>query len=149
MIRSFLICLVLAIAPPALAGSLSRQIAAVEAATDRYRDIRVAQADGWRRATGHVNLMGEHWVPGDGDPDYTRGDVLDFTRPSNLLYAEIGGRTELVAAAFVVRIGPGDPHPDGFAGFQDLWHVYNVDQVLDAQCDVRPFLSALGDWWVA
>ncbi|MEM7489393.1 MAG: hypothetical protein AAF390_09750 [Pseudomonadota bacterium] len=147
MIR-LLAALFLTLAAPAAADTLSRQIATLEAATERYRDIRVARAEGWRRATGHVNLMGEHWVPGDNDPDYRRGDDLDFARPSNLLYAEIDGRMELVSAAFVVRIGPGDPHPDGFAGFQDLWHVHNVDEVLAAQCEVRPFLSALGEWWV-
>ena len=138
----------LLLSAPAAQAGLNEEVATVRAAVERFRDIRVAEREGWKPVTDHVNLMGEHWQRADNVPDYTRGERIDFTRPSNLLYAEMGGRMELISVAFVVRIGANDPLPDGFTGFQDLWHVHNVDQVLATQREVRPLLSALGRGWV-
>ncbi|MEM9796470.1 MAG: hypothetical protein AAF919_08270 [Pseudomonadota bacterium] len=136
------------LAGPLNAETLDAQLARLTASVERFQDISIARAEGWRRVTGHVNLMGEHWARRDNLPDYTRGDAIDFAQPSNLLYAEVDGRMELISAAFVVRIGPGDPHPDGFTGFRDLWHVHNIDEILDSQCSVRPFLARVGRSWV-
>lgn len=114
------------LAQPAVAEnwrrSVQNEIAAVARAVDRFRDIRNAQAEGWRRTTGHVPLMGEHWAQRDG-VDYVIGDALDLSKPSNLIYADIGGRKELVAVAYVIRIGPNDPLPGRFSGPADVWHV--------------------------
>ena len=105
----------LVLSAPAAQAGLNEEVATVRAAVERFRDIRVAEGEGWKPVTDHVNLMGEHWQRADKVPDYTRGERIDFTRPSNLLYAEMGGRMELVSVAFVVRIGANDPLPDDFS----------------------------------
>lgn len=128
--------------------SVQNEIAAIERAVAPYRDIRQARTDGWRRSTGHVPLMGEHWARRDG-VDYVVGDVLDLRRPSNLIYADIGSRMELVAVSYVVRIGPNDPMPGGFSGPADVWHVHNLDQILAALGEKRPLIARLGSRWVS
>ena len=128
--------------------AVQKQIAAIERAVAPYRDIRQARADGWRRTTAHVPLMGEHWARRHG-VDYVVGDTLDLHRPSNLIYAEIGGRMELIAVSYVVRIGPDDPMPRGFSGPADVWHVHNLDQILAALGEKRPLIARLGSRWVA
>ncbi|MEM9011384.1 MAG: hypothetical protein AAGE18_09160 [Pseudomonadota bacterium] len=129
-------------------AALQAQITEVHAAVAPYRDVAAARAAGWRRTTAHVPLMGEHWSKRRAEPDYVDGQPIDFTQPSNLIYAEIGGRRELVAVAYVVRIGPNDPLPEGFQGAEDLWHVHNLDQILAAVGEVRPFVARLGRSWV-
>ncbi|MEO1638217.1 MAG: hypothetical protein AAFU41_03085 [Pseudomonadota bacterium] len=153
MSRLFRLLTVLGLmAQPALADSwqqdVQNEIAAIERAVAPYRDIRNARADGWRRTTGHVPLMGEHWARRDGI-DYVQGDALDLRRPSNLMYAEIDGRIELIAVAYVVRIGPNDPLPGGFSGPADVWHVHNLDQILAGLGEQRPLLARLGARWVS
>ncbi|MFL4470081.1 hypothetical protein ACERZ8_09460 [Tateyamaria armeniaca] len=124
------------------------EVAAIEDAVAPYRDIRQAQAKGWRRTTSHVPLMGEHWTRRDG-VDYVIGDALDLRRPSNLIYADLGGRMELIAVSYVVRIGPNDPMPEGFSGPADVWHVHNLDQILAALGEKRPLVAGLGSRWVS
>src|SRR5688572_7710343 len=65
-----------------------RQLAAVERATARYKDIEVAKRDGYVRfGRSEQALMGEHWY---------RKDLvtapLDLERPSTLQYAAIDGK---------------------------------------------------------
>ena len=128
--------------------SLQNEIASVERAVAPYRDIQVARAEGWRRTTGHVPLMGEHWAQRDG-VDYAAEDALDLRNPSNLIYADIDGQKELIAVAYVVRIGPDDPLPGGFSGPADVWHVHNLDQILAALGERRPLIARLGSRWVS
>ncbi|MEM8822729.1 MAG: hypothetical protein AAGF30_03880, partial [Pseudomonadota bacterium] len=120
----FLVAVLGLLAEPTLAQLWQQearaQIATIEQAVAPYRNIRNARADGWRRSTGHVPLMGEHWSQRNG-VDYVVGDRLDLTQPSNLIYAEINGRRELIAVSYVVRIGAADPMPEGFAGPADVW----------------------------
>lgn len=128
--------------------SMRNEIAAIERYVAPYRDIRQARADGWRRTAAHVPLMGEHWAQ-RGGIDYVVGDALDLRKPSNLIYTEIGGRMELIAVAYIVRIGPNDPMPGGFSGPADVWHVHNLDQILAALGERRPLLARLGSRWIS
>lgn len=148
-----LIALVLSLlAQPAYTNSwqqsVENEIAAIERAVAPYRNIRRARAEGWRRSTGHVPLMGEHWARRDG-VDYVADDALDLRKPSNLIYADIGGRMELIAVSYVVRIGANDPMPEGFSGPADVWHVHNLDQILAALGEKRPLIARLGARWVS
>lgn len=116
----------------------------------RYRDVRVAQADGWEPSpVGREDapLMGEHWVR-KGAPEYEPGEPLDFTEPSNLQYAWINGRRELVGVSYVVRIAPGDPLPEGFAGDADQWHVHDVERAVAAATEGRWLLRLLANGWL-
>ncbi|MEM6466294.1 MAG: hypothetical protein AAF679_07300 [Pseudomonadota bacterium] len=129
-------------------SALRAELRSLHAAVAPFRDISVAKAQGWRRSTKHVPLMGEHWSQRDG-VDYVQGDALNLHRPSNLIYAKIGGRHRLVAVSYVVRIGPNDPLPEGFSGPLDVWHVHNLDQILTALGQTRPLLARLGANWLS
>ena len=123
--------------------TLSRSVA-------RYRDVRAAEADGWEPSPlGKEDspLMGEHWIR-KGAREYAPGEPLDFTEPSNLQYAWIGGKRELVGVSYVVRIAPGDPVPEGFSGSADRWHVHDVERALRAATEDRPLLRWLANAWI-
>ncbi len=142
-----------AMAQPPAAGldQLSRaakdQVAQVAAATERYRDASLLQKEGWKRFGGDEPLMGEHWSHPAG-PDYVAGKPIDFTRPSNLMYTQIGGKKVLVGVAFVVRLDADDPLPPGFDGAHDHWHVHDIDKALKAALDERPVLGWLANAWL-
>lgn len=96
---------------------------------------------------GEEPLMGGHYYPPDG-PDYVHGDELDFSRPNNLIYATIDGEKVLTGVAFVVRIGEGEPVPEGFAGDADRWHVHDFVAALEAALEERPILRWFANWWL-
>jgi hypothetical protein len=126
------------------------QIAAVRAAIARYQDFEVAKREGWKKFGGDAPLMGEHWfLPKErGGVDYVHGDRLDWSRPSNLMYTEIGGRRVLTGVSFNVRLGPGEPVPEGFAGRADEWHVHDFEQAIAAGLQDRPVLRWLVNGWI-
>lgn len=136
----------LAGASGAPAASLDEQVAAARAAAAPFWDYRVARDAGWRPFGGDEPLMGQHWYHPDG-PDYVSGGPFDPARPSNLMYARIGGTMQLVALSYNVRIAPGEPVPDGFSGSRDAWHAHDFDAALDAALQDRPLLGWLAQGW--
>lgn len=76
------------------------------------------------------------------------GDTRNLSRPSNLMYANMGGAMELLAVAYVVRLGPDDALPEGFSGPADVWHVHNPDQSLQALGGERLLLARIGSRWI-
>lgn len=138
-----ILAMCLSIATPASAGLKNEISAAFETARD-YTNIRTAKREGWRPFGGEAPLMGRHYSHPNG-PDYRTGDRIDFSRPSNLVYATIGGKTALVALAYVVRQRPGDPLPRGFTGAGDIWHVHNGDRFLAAVRETRPVIGSMID----
>lgn len=138
---AFLIALFTGLASPLWAG-LQQEVQAAFAAAQAYADIRTAKRAGWRPFGGEAPLMGRHYSHPDG-PDYKTGDRIDFSKPSNLVYATIDGKTALVALAYVVRQRPGDPLPRGFSGAKDIWHVHNGDRFLAAVKETRPVISSV------
>lgn len=141
--------------PPSAAAPLparaAAQVESVRAAIARYADFDVAKREGWSRFGGEEPLMGEHWSPPKklGWPDYQGAHArLNFARPSNLIYATIGGRRVLAGAAFVVRLAPGEGLPQGFAGEADRWHVHDIEHAVEAATQTRPILRWLANWWL-
>ena len=122
------------------------QLRTVEQAVSRYRDFEVARREGWKKFGGDAPLMGEHWhLPLErGGVDYQAGQRIDFRRPSNLMYAWIGSKRVLTGVSFNVRLAPGEPVPEGFAGSADEWHVHDFPKAVAAALQDRPFLR-----WVA
>jgi hypothetical protein len=134
--------------PPAqMPPETKRQWDLLTRSVQRYRDFSVAEREGWKRFGGDSPMMGEHWYLPDA-PDPKPGDPLDFTRPSNLQYAIIGGQRVLVGVSFVVRIGSNDPLPEGFAGDADHWHVHDAEKAIAAATEERPVLRWLANGWI-
>lgn len=125
---------------------MDRQIGEARQATQKYASFQFARKEGWKPFGADVPLMGQHFQLRNG-PDYVFGDQLDFSRPSNLVYAEIRGRKELVALAYVVRKRPDEPLPAGFAGEEDIWHVHDGRRFLAALSETRPFVGRLAGRW--
>ena len=127
-----------------------RQLNEVRRGIERYRDIEIAKREGWKPFGGDEPLMGQHWSPPEKlDLDYQGPDAeLDFARPNNLMYTEIDGQMVLTGAAFVVRLGPGEPVPEGFDGTSDNWHVHDFKAAWDAATEERPLLGWIGNWWL-
>lgn len=123
------------------------QIAVVHQAVEKYRDIDAAREDGWRFRGAVAPLMGEHWSRED-QPIPVAGEPIDFSKPANLMYSEIGGEMQLIGVAFLVRLGDFDPLPEGFAGPEDVWHVHNLDQIMGAVRDTRPLVGWFGRRWI-
>jgi hypothetical protein len=117
-------------------------------ATLKYRDFSVAQREGWQKFGGDEPLMGEHWYHPEG-PDYAGSDErLDFSWPSNLMYTDIGGKRTLTGITFNVRLGDGEPLPQGFSGNADRWHVHDMLKAIEAALQDRPLLRWLANGWI-
>lgn len=138
-----------AYAPAPQPALQAQQLAAVRAAVARYADPAVAEREGWKKFGGDGPLMGEHYslTPDRGGVDYVSGMPLDFRRPSNLMYTMLNGRKVLTGVAFNVRIAPGEPVPEGFAGDADVWHVHDFPKAVAAALQDRPLLRWIADRW--
>jgi hypothetical protein len=97
-------------APPVIqataqsSGSSSPLIDEVRAATERFRDLNVAIAEGWVQGTPCVSgpnagAMGVHYVL----PARIAAGVLSADQPEALIYEPLGGgRVQLVGVEFIV-----------------------------------------------
>lgn len=132
-------------APSAQPAALDGQLAAVRAGIARYHDFGIARKEGWRKFGGDGPLVGEHWyLPvRKGGVDYQAGQPLDFSRPSSLMYTDIGGRKVLTGVTFNVRIGKDEPVPEGFSGSSDIWHVHDFRTFFDTALRDRPMARRL------
>jgi hypothetical protein len=105
-----------------LSEPTEKQLEAAKAATEKYRDINVALADGF--------VQGSPDVPGEGF-HYLNPKRLDCNfdpaQPEILLYALLPGKTQmrLVAVEYAIPFAcmpASGPPPKGFAGNLDVWH---------------------------
>lgn len=127
--------------------SQSAQIAETHDAVQRYRDFRIAEREGWQVFGDDEPLMGRHYYNEDA-PDYVHGDPIDFSRFNNLMYTEIDGEMVLTGVAFVVRLGDGEPVPEGFAGSADKWHVHDFVRAIEAATEERPLIRLIANRWL-
>lgn len=84
-----------------------RQVYEIRLATEKYRDIEKARADGYFRFTGYIPNLGYQLA----NPKLFSG--FDPRRPPILIYDEREGRWELIGVAFVAPIdrNPGKSLP--------------------------------------
>lgn len=73
---------------------------------------------------------------------------MDFRRPNNLMYTDIGGEKRSTGVAYVVRIGDGESVPEGFVGHSDRWHVDDFVRAIEAATEERPLLGWIANWWL-
>ena len=98
------------------------QLERAKEATEKYRDVNVAIAEGF--------IVGSPDVPGEGY-HYLNPRRLDCNfdpaKPEILLYAFLPGKSELrlVALEYAIPFAcmpANGPPPEGFAGSADVWH---------------------------
>ena len=109
---------------------LVEQLDSLRAATEKYRDVNTALADGYVQVGGVVPNMGAHFI----HEDRVNDGVLNVEEPEFVLYdRDPAGQWRLVGTAFVLprELDPlssveaaGDDHPEGFEGPLDNWHVH-------------------------
>lgn len=101
---------------PGVSQESARQVYDIRLATEKYRDIEKAQADGYFRFTGYIPNMGYQFA----NPKLFSG--FDLKRPPILIYDERDGRFELTGVMFVSGIdrSPGKVLP--FKGAEFMKH---------------------------
>ena len=101
---------------------LVEQLDTIRSATERYRDMNVALADGYEQVGDVAPNMGAHFVH-EGRVD---DGVFSVEEPEIILYdRDEAGDWRLRGTSFVFpREIVGDEHPEGFAGPLDNWHVH-------------------------
>ncbi len=105
-----------------LSERTEEQLEAAKEATEKYRDVAVAIADGYFQAGPSVPGEGYHYL----NPKYL-DCKFDPKYPEILLYAFLPGKTQLqlVSLEYAIPFAcmPADgPAPAGFAGSLDVWH---------------------------
>jgi len=96
-----------------------RLVADVRAATQRFEDFAVAEAEGYRNDTPDVK-----WVQHFGNPAYKRDGVTwDLGRPESLVYVRrLDGAMRLAGALYMAERGASGPQP---CGGLTTWHTHS------------------------
>jgi hypothetical protein len=95
-------------------------VAAVRAASARYRDVSAALADGYKPDRPGDGLD----VHFDNKQRSADGAVLDPARPEQLVYARAGARSVLLGVVFrMPRAGERGPQ---IGGASTTWHSHNI-----------------------
>lgn len=87
------------------------------AATEKYRDQRVAIVDGYRAIGAEAPAMGQHWL----HPGLLVAARFDVEHPPVLEYVTVQGRPVLAGVGYALPLGPGELPPDSPAG-RTAWH---------------------------
>lgn len=101
---------------PEVSQESARQVYEIRLATEKYRDIEKAEADGYFRFTGYIPNMGYQFA----NPKRFSG--FDLRRPPILIYDERDGRFDLTGVMFVGGLdrSPGSVLP--FKGAEFMKH---------------------------
>ena len=90
------------------------------AATEQFRDRKVASANGYRLVGRDLPSMGEHWL----NTRLLIDGVLDVSRPELLTYVKVDGRPVLTGVVYAIPLQQGESPPDVF-GPEASWHEHN------------------------
>lgn len=107
------LALLASVAGPAIAGSTEPNLAALRAATDRFRDIRVALAEGYiadpMKVCETADMMGRPKDLGAMGVHYFRPDLLGITAPPNPRVDGTGTHTDFLKPGILIY----EPQADG------------------------------------
>ncbi len=119
------------------ARQTATMLAAAKRATAKYRDVRAAQADGYRQVTQFIPGLGLHLA----NLSLLRAG-FDPVRPPVLLYEPTaGGGLRLAGVAY--SLPAGDTSPVGFPGGDDVWHFHtNLCFLLTGDVTITPNSAA-------
>lgn len=111
--RLFGLALLSSLAAPALAGPAEPDLAAVRAATERFRDVKVALAEGYiadpMKVCDTADMMGRPNELGAMGIHYFRPDLLGITAPPNPRVNGTGTHTDFNKPAILIY----EPQADG------------------------------------
>ncbi len=113
---------VLALKPIFGLSCLSAQSELIDAvkATERYRDVNLAQADGFKQVTQYIPGRGAYFV------NSARVDTsFDPLQPEGLVYGPGPSGWRLMGVFYLSSVWSGASAPSGFTGAQDVWSVHN------------------------
>ena len=108
----------------------------------RFRDVAVAQAEGYVHYDGHDTfMMGEHWV----NRQSLRSGHCEFTRPATLQYLVIDGQRTLIGAGYICGTGTHDTPAPRLFGADVSWHTHGPAFCFRGQkrLDVQAWAEAL------
>lgn len=97
---------------------LDQRLGEVRAATSKYRDVSVAESEGFRLVVRELPGVGAHFVKVSNTPSTT----FEPTLPNMLLYESSGGSWELLAVGYILSKESFPKPPDYFPGAQ--WHFH-------------------------
>jgi len=97
-------------APLSADPKTARQVYDIRLATEKYRDVEKAEADGYFRASGYIPNMGYQFA----NPKLF--GKFDLQHPPILLYNERDGKWDLIG---VVYAAPFDKNPKGSLPFKE------------------------------
>jgi len=87
------------------------------AATEKYRDQRVAITEGYRAIGPEAPAMGQHWL----HPGLLVAARFDVEHPPILEYVTVQGHPLLAGVGYALPLGPGELPPASPAG-RAAWH---------------------------
>ncbi len=91
------------------------------AALERFRDVKVARAEGYVHYDGHDTfMMGEHW----SNRDIIQSGICDRSQPSHLQYMMINGRRTLIGTGYICLPESNDTAPVPLFGDGIVWHTH-------------------------
>jgi hypothetical protein len=104
---------------PTRVPTLQHELAQARAATEKYKDIAVALADGYVDIDVYVPGMGYHYMKAEH-----LDDTFEIERPEILVYTQMHHHPglRLVAVEYAVPLDLSEDAPEGFTGDQDEWH---------------------------
>lgn len=124
-------------APAQVAGDTADFLDAAVEAARRYRDQRVAVAEGYRRVGPDFPAMGEHWV----QPGRLVSGRFDPAAPAILSYVPVAGGRVLAGVAYALPLGPDEVVP-AFPR-EGAWHDHS-ESVNEESLLVAPHLARAG-----
>lgn len=104
--------------PASFSSDLEAELARARAATAKYHNIEMAEADGYVPLNFCEAAEGCHWV------NFSLLDCnFDITQPEILVYApdKNGEPTRLVSVEYVQPLSCSATPPEGFTGSDDVW----------------------------
>lgn len=127
--------------------STASQLIDVIKATEQYRDVQVAENDGFLQATDYVPGRGAYFFNGD------RVDTtVNLLEPEGLIYGPSPSGWRLLGAFYLYSVWSEPDPPEGFIGGDDVWSVHNgfcIDENLTASegTSEEDCGAAGGVWW--
>ena len=103
-------------------SEIDRMLDTAKAATEKYRDVDLARADGYRQVMGALRGTGAHFV----NQQYLDEGGFDVAHPEVLLYDHADdGSLELVGVAYMLPQRSDDEAPPTYFGPLAEWHEHD------------------------